>query len=165
MTHDQAYRDIYHIYHEKLDYFVKVYCPKQFEALRKLYCGPYNDFLHSVFRSDIWKDNSGGKSKSTFFKSFDNKYILKGVNQNEVKMFNEMSSSYFEYLSRSFTQQCPTAIAKTLGIFRITVKGSKSTEHYFVVLMENLLLNVDDKVCIKYDLKGSRRNRYINNSK
>ena len=31
--------------------------------------------------------------------------------------------------------------------------------------MENLLLNVDDKVCIKYDLKGSRRNRYINNSK
>mmetsp|Transcript_25743 Transcript_25743/g.34399 ORF Transcript_25743/g.34399 Transcript_25743/m.34399 type:complete len:101 (-) Transcript_25743:430-732(-) len=27
--------------------------------------------------------------------------------------------------------------------------------------MENLLLNVDDSVAIKYDLKGSRRNRFI----
>lgn len=27
--------------------------------------------------------------------------------------------------------------------------------------MENLLLNCDDKNCIRYDLKGSRRNRYI----
>lgn len=31
--------------------------------------------------------------------------------------------------------------------------------------MENLLLNVDEKVSIKYDLKGSRRNRYIPESK
>ena len=50
------------MYHEKLDFMVKVYCPKHFEALRKLYCGSYNDFLHSTFRSDVWTDNSGGKS-------------------------------------------------------------------------------------------------------
>ena len=74
-----------------MDYFVKVYCPKQFEALRKLYCGPYNEFLHSVFSSDLWKDNSGGKSASTFFKSFDNKYVLKAVEQKEIKMFTDMS--------------------------------------------------------------------------
>ena len=103
LTHENAYRDIYHIFHERMDYFVKVYCPKQFEALRKLYCGSYNGFLQSTFRSDIWKDNSGGKSNSSFFKSFDNKFILKAVEQKEIKMFNEMSSSYFEYLSRSFT--------------------------------------------------------------
>ena len=91
ITHENAYRDIYHIFHERMDYFVRIYCPKQFEALRKLYCGPYNDFLHSIFRSDIWTDNSGGKSASTFFKSFDNKYVLKAVEQKEIKMFNEMS--------------------------------------------------------------------------
>ena len=79
------------MYHEKLDFMVKVYCPKHFEALRKLYCGSYNDFLHSTFRSDVWKDNSGGKSQSTFFKSFDNKFILKGVEQKEIKMFTDMS--------------------------------------------------------------------------
>jgi len=27
--------------------------------------------------------------------------------------------------------------------------------------MENLLLGVDEEVAIKYDLKGSRRNRYV----
>lgn len=76
-------------------------------------------------------------------------------------MFNDMSSSYFEYLSRSFTQQCPTAIAKVLGLYRVTIKRRKQTEHFSVLLMENLNLNVDESVAIKYDLKGSRRNRYI----
>lgn len=132
LTHEFAYRDIYHIFHERIDFFVKIFCPTQFEALRKLYCGPYNAFLHSIFRSDIWKDNTGGKSNSTFFKSFDNKYILKAVEQKEIKMFNEMSSSYFEYLSRSFSSQCPTSLAKTLGMFRITIKRGKTTEHYSV---------------------------------
>lgn len=31
--------------------------------------------------------------------------------------------------------------------------------------MENLLLGIDDKVSIKYDLKGSRRNRFIARAK
>jgi len=87
ISFENAYSDIYHIYHEPIDFFVRIFCPKQFEALRKLYCGPYNDFLHSVFRSEIWSDNSGGKSASTFFKSFDNKYVLKAVDTKEVKMF------------------------------------------------------------------------------
>ena len=32
-------------------------------------------------------------------------------------------------------------------------------------MMENLLLNIDNNVAIKYDLKGSKRNRYIANAK
>ena len=32
-------------------------------------------------------------------------------------------------------------------------------------MMENLLLGVDDSVAIKYDLKGSKRNRFIPNAK
>ena len=41
-THEEAYNQMYHVFHEKIDFCVKVYCPKHFEALRKLYCGPYN---------------------------------------------------------------------------------------------------------------------------
>jgi len=26
-THELAYREIYHMFHEKIDYYVKVYCP------------------------------------------------------------------------------------------------------------------------------------------
>ena len=68
-----------------------------------MYCGSYNDFLQSIFRSDLWEDNSGGKSQSTFFKSDDNKYVCKVVQSKEIKMFEDMSYSYFEYLSRSFS--------------------------------------------------------------
>ena len=28
-------------------------------------------------------------------------------------------------------------------------------------MMENILLNIDDGNCVKYDLKGSRKKRYI----
>ena len=156
---------MYHLFHEKIEILIRVYFPAQFEALRKLYCGPYNEFLQSIFRAEIWADNSGGKTKSTFFKSFDNKYILKAVESKEIKMFEDMSMSYFEYLSRSFTQQCPTALAKTLGIYKIIMKKGKITETFHVLLMENLLLNVDQSICLKYDLKGSRRNRYVPKSK
>lgn len=31
--------------------------------------------------------------------------------------------------------------------------------------MENLLLHIDEENCIRYDLKGSRRNRFIPFSK
>ena len=80
-------------------------------------------------------------------------------------MFEDMSYSYFEYLSRSFSSQCPTALGKTLGIFRVNVKQGVFTKQFYVLMMENLLLGVDDSVAIKYDLKGSKRNRFIPNAK
>ena len=124
-SHEKAYEEIYHLYHEKIEFSVKIFFPTQFEALRRIYCGSFYQFLQSFFRSDVWKDNSGGKTNSAFFKSFDNKYVLKCVESKEIRMFEDMSMSYFEYMSRSFSQQCPTAIAKTLGIFKIVVKRNK----------------------------------------
>ena len=164
-TKQVAWSEIHHLYHEKIDFTVKVYSPTPFEALRKLYCGPYHSFIKSVFASDMWRNNSGGKSRSTFFKSIDNKYILKAVQSREIKMFNDMSKSYFEYLCGSFSSQCPSAIAKTLGIYKIKIKVSARhrTEQFYFVLMENLLLGVDEANVIMYDLKGSRRNRFIAN--
>ena len=98
MNPDQAKIDIYHLFHEQLDFSVKVYFPGHFEALRKIYCGNYTDFIQSFVESNFWKDNTGGKSRSTFFMSTDKKYVLKAVKSNEIKMFEEMSSSYFVYL-------------------------------------------------------------------
>jgi 1-phosphatidylinositol-3-phosphate 5-kinase len=86
-----------------LDFSVKIYFSNQFEALRKIYCGSYNDFVHSIFRSEVWSDNSGGKTKSSFLKSHDHKYVIKVVKSGEIKMFETMGDSYFEYMCRSFT--------------------------------------------------------------
>ena len=101
---------------------VRVYFPGKFEALRKLYCGDYDQVLKSIAHSKVWAENTGGKSNSTFFKTADEKYVFKTVNAQEIRMFGNISDSYFEYLSRSFMNQCPTAIAKILGVFELTVK-------------------------------------------
>lgn len=119
---NDIHTEIHHLFHKSLDFSVKIYFPNQFEALRKVYCGSYTDFLHSIYRSEIWKDNSGGKTKSPFLKSHDHKYVIKVVKNSEVRMFESMGDNYFEYMCRSFTQQCPTALSKILGIFRIRTR-------------------------------------------
>lgn len=42
-------------------------------------------------------------------------------------MFEDMSGSYFEYLKESFARQCPSTIAKTLGIFKIKIRLEKQS--------------------------------------
>ena len=71
-----------------------------------------------------------------------------------------MSGSYFDYLKESFARQCPRMIAKTLGIYKIKIKlDNHRPEKFYLLLMENLLLDCDKK-CLRYDLKGSNKNRY-----
>ena len=109
---------------------------------------------------------TGGKTKSDFYQSFDHKYIMKCINDSEMKRFNEFALSYFEYMCRSFNQKCPTSIGKILGAFKIMIKSPdtrQKPESYNVIIMENLTIGIDpDKSLLaKYDLKGSMSRRYI----
>jgi hypothetical protein len=122
LSYKDASSNIYSYFHDRLDFTVRVYFPGKFEALRKMYCGSYDSVLTSISKSRTWAENSGGKSQSSFHVTEDGKYIFKTVKSSEIRMFGEISTSYFEYLSRSFSNQCPTAIAKILGIFELTVK-------------------------------------------
>lgn len=78
-------------------------------------------------------------------------------------MFKELGLAYFEYLCRSFYHFCPTALAKILGVFKINIRyvNQNKTETYCFFMMENILLNINEETCLKYDLKGSRKKRYI----
>lgn len=67
-----------------------------------MYCGKFDFQLEQLFKSDFWADNTGGKSKSEFYKSINEKYIMKVINPNEMKMFQEFAHPYFEYMCRSF---------------------------------------------------------------
>jgi 1-phosphatidylinositol-3-phosphate 5-kinase len=118
-----------------------------------------------MFKSSFWTDNTGGKSKSDFYKSINEKYVLKVVSNNEIRMFNEFALSYFEYMCRSFTQKCPTAIGKILGAYKIKIRNpdKRINNIYHVILMENLTVGIDsNKPSLhKYDLKGSMLRRYV----
>ena len=98
-----ASSNIYHYFHDRLDFTVRVYFPGKFEALRKMYCGSYDSVLNSIVKSRTWGECSGGKSRSSFHRTDDGKYVFKTVNASEIRMFGEISTSYFEYLTRSFS--------------------------------------------------------------
>lgn len=153
------------MFFSKADISIKLYFPSHFMALRKLYCGGYSQQNEAMHKSCFWSDNTGGKSKSDFYKSINEKYVLKVISNNEIRMFNEFGLSYFEYMCRSFTQKCPTSIAKILGAYKIKIKNpdKKSSNEYYVILMENLTCGIDSnkEQLAKYDLKGSMMRRYV----
>lgn len=76
---------------QKVDYELKVFFPKKFEALRRFYCGSQNDFIESLIQTQEWTTVTGGKTKSKFHRSFDDKYVLKEIKKSEFKMFIEFA--------------------------------------------------------------------------
>ena len=59
----------------RLKFSCTVYYAKQFDALRRR-CGIDDLFLHSLSRSKNWLAE-GGKSRSNFWKTTDNQFIIK----------------------------------------------------------------------------------------
>ena len=149
-----------------------VYYPKQFEALRIIYCATLENFLTSLSKSTEWAENTGGKSKASFFKTFDEKYILKNVSESEFSMFINNGLNYFKYISKFLFEKKPSVLAKILGAYKIKINNKNKEIKYHLILMENLYYGMMTKTIrtfnspnsnLKvYDLKGSNINRYIN---
>ena len=122
-------------------------------------------------KSYEWSNVSGGKSKATFSKSIDQKYILKYISKSEFKMFIDNCTQLFHYNTKYLFHNMPSALTKILGVYKIKIKRAKETkiEKYYILLMENLYYGMkndsndsNNKAKIKvYDLKGSKLNRYI----
>lgn len=104
-----------------VEFELKILFPRSFEALRRYHCGTQTDFISSVFKVKPWA-TSGGKTMSDFFKTHDEKYVLKEVKKSEFKMFVEFGPSYFEYMSKVLFQGVPSVLAKILGVYVIKIK-------------------------------------------
>ncbi|KAI9005816.1 hypothetical protein CLU79DRAFT_880838 [Phycomyces nitens] len=75
--------------------------------------------------------------------------------------FSRIAPAYFKYMAESFFHELPTVLCKIFGLYRIGFKNTatgKSTRMYILV-MENLFYKrVVKKI---FDLKGSMRNRHV----
>ena len=155
------------------EYEIKVYYPRQFQALRTLYCSEnFENFIFSSKQSEEW-EISGGKSKANFFRSLDEKFAIKNISELEFNMLIDSAFNYFKHLSEFFFEKKPSLLAKILGAFHIKVKQAKEKEkNYYLIYMENIYYNKISKnnffnfntpeLNLKvYDLKGSEINRYI----
>ncbi|CAD8201944.1 unnamed protein product [Paramecium pentaurelia] len=135
---------------------VLIYFPTQFEALRLLAGITLAQFIKSISSTNIWSA-SGGKSQSKFYKSNDELFVFKKLEQDkEFMMFKQFALDYFKHMYRHFYESKPSLLSKIFGMFEIRDRGQ--TEYYLV--MENLYFGMGDPSnLLVYDLKGSETNR------
>jgi 1-phosphatidylinositol-3-phosphate 5-kinase len=127
-----------------VEFELRILYPKRFQALRRFYCGSHTDFISSILRVVPW-ESSGGKTNSPFYKSHDEKYIIKEVKKSEFKMFMEFGPTYFDYMVKAFFHSYPCALAKILGAYVVKVNSSNNQAikyKKYILVSENLNLGI-----------------------
>lgn len=136
----------------------KTYFARQFAWLRNLIGLDERVFAQSLSRCKPWKAR-GGKSNSRFARTLDERFILKQVQAIELEGFLAFAPIYFDYFSKVYFQQVPTAICKIVGIFSVTMsRKGKSPVKVDLIVQENLFYG--HNISKVFDLKGSLRSRY-----
>lgn len=137
----------------------KVFYAEQFDALR-IKCGVSERIVESLSRCMKW-DSKGGKTKSVFLKTLDDRFVLKSLSQIEAQAFLRFAPDYFHVMYKYFYKDLPSVIAKMLGFFQITIKNPVTGVdfNWSLLVMENLFY--DRSPTRTFDLKGSMRNRRI----
>ncbi|KAD4586336.1 hypothetical protein E3N88_23937 [Mikania micrantha] len=142
-------------YDKKAKYSVACLYAKDFLDLRGQ-CGLTElDYISSLSRCKHW-NAKGGKSKSFFAKTLDDRFIIKEIKNTEFYSFLGFASEYFGYMTQCFTQGNQTCLAKILGIYQ--VRKIKSGVKHDLMVMENI--TYCRKVTRQYDLKGALYARY-----
>ncbi|KAK3117277.1 Mitochondrial distribution and morphology protein 12 [Teratosphaeriaceae sp. CCFEE 6253] len=137
----------------------KIFYAESFDALRRR-CGVADRFVESVSRC-LKFDSKGGKTKSLFLKTLDDRFIIKSLQEVELKAFTKFAPDYFAFMSYTLFHGVPSVIAKMFGLFHVTVKNPATGMDfaYYLLVMENLFYERQPNR--RFDLKGSMRNRKI----
>jgi hypothetical protein len=103
-----------------------------------------------------------GKSKMLFFKTADKRYIIKTVKSLELDYFLKILENYYYHMLANRD----TLLCKFCGLYRFTVERS-GKEHIIVVMQNALANNKSSGLRIRrvYDLKGSTKNRMVDEAK
>ncbi|XP_057973777.1 putative 1-phosphatidylinositol-3-phosphate 5-kinase FAB1D isoform X2 [Malania oleifera] len=129
----------------------------QFHDLRSRCCPSELDYIASLSHCRNW-DAKGGKSKSFFAKTLDDRFIIKEIKKTEFDSFMKFALDYFKHINQSFDSGSQTCLAKILGIYQVRrMKNGKEMKHDLMV-MENLTFGRE--VTRQYDLKGALHARY-----
>lgn len=89
-----------------------------FRDLRKRCCSSELDYIASLSRCKPW-DAKGGKSKSVFAKTLDDRFIVKEIKKTEYESFVTFAPEYFKYMKDSYDLGNQTCLAKVLGIHQV----------------------------------------------
>jgi hypothetical protein len=138
---------------------VRHYFPRSFKLLRNWCTDGEIYFIEALARNVKWQ-TSGGKSSASFFKTLNDRFILKCISEKEFGMLIDMIPEYLRYVASCIDSSRPTALVKVLGIFEIDIQEeSGANNHQFVVVMPNVLYS--RKFTHVFDLKGLSFDRFV----
>ncbi|ODQ73775.1 hypothetical protein LIPSTDRAFT_37495, partial [Lipomyces starkeyi NRRL Y-11557] len=137
----------------------KIFYAELFDAFRTL-CGCEDSYIQSLSRCVKW-DSTGGKSGSAFLKTLDDRLVVKQLSPSELDAFINFAPSYFQYMAQVFFHDLPSVIAKIMGFYQVQVRNpiTNKSMKMDIIVMENLFY--DRKLSRIFDLKGSMRNRHV----
>ncbi|KAL3641353.1 hypothetical protein CASFOL_016321 [Castilleja foliolosa] len=134
-------------------YSVVCVCANQFRELRDRCCRSEVDYIASLSRCRNW-DAKGGKSKSFFAKTLDDRFIIKEIKRTEFDSFMKFAANYFEYMNQCYELGNQTCLAKILGIYQVVIRAKNGKEaRHDLLVMENL--SFGRQIAKQYDLKGA----------
>ncbi|XP_021760479.1 putative 1-phosphatidylinositol-3-phosphate 5-kinase FAB1D [Chenopodium quinoa] len=146
-------------YPMKGKYSVVIIHPTEFRDLRERCCPSELDYIASLSRCKIW-DAKGGKSKSVFAKTLDERLIVKEIKKTEFESFMKFANEYFKHMKESVYSGNQTCLAKILGIYQVTIRNPKSGKETKHDLMVQENLSFGRNITRQYDLKGALHARF-----
>lgn len=159
-----------HFHDSSTKFTVKIFYAAKFHLLRQIIFANSdpNSYIRSLSRCKRWQPR-GGKSKSEFWQTFDDYFVLKDLNQKESLSFSTFAPAYVEHISNSLKYNRPSTLTKIFGIYHIQYRHNATGENFKrdILVLENLLHNsnsLEQQSSIPpiiYDLKGSMRNRFV----
>ncbi|EPB65941.1 1-phosphatidylinositol-4-phosphate 5-kinase [Ancylostoma ceylanicum] len=138
-------------------YYVKAYYAARFRLLRKLLVTEGEEaFIRSLSQSTFWTPQ-GGKSGSFFYRTQDDRFVVKQMSRFEIQSFVEFAPHYFDYVKTAVVENKLTTLCKVYGVFRVGYKSKTTQLKVDILVMEYLFYK--HNVNQVWDLKGSLRNR------
>ncbi|KAK4522106.1 uncharacterized protein ATC70_004645 [Mucor velutinosus] len=141
--------------HEGIEFTCIIYYAKEFEMLRRQ-CNINQLMIESLCRCQTWTA-SGGKSKSHFYKTQDDRFVIKEMmnawNVAEKDAFLKFAPKYFDHVNKSANE--PSVLAKIFGFFTIRMKNAadkKSILNLDLLVMEHLFFH--QNIIRRFDFKG-----------
>ncbi|CDZ97646.1 1-phosphatidylinositol-3-phosphate 5-kinase [Phaffia rhodozyma] len=140
-----------------------IYYAAAFETLRRR-LGIDVSIIESLENTNLW-DAQGGKSKAAFFKTTDDKFVVKELvskwNISDIQGLLDIAPAYFDFILSSGSAK-PTSLAKIVGFYTCKVHDldTNQTRKLDLLVMENLFY--DQTISKTFDLKGIEGRRFKN---
>lgn len=96
---------------------------------------------------------NGGAGGEFMLQTWDSRFFIKTMNDEELEVFKKINSNYTNY----FSQNPDSYIVKIIGMFTFDFRITGQKVHVFV--NQNVFTNTDKFILRKYDLKGSTYKR------